>query len=143
MEKFPFPPERYLNLSPDKDYTLKKYIGAGKIGMVYRAESQRTGLVLACKVIREGGLKAGWERELEKVRKLQGVPNVVQYHDHGSAFDREQRPYSWVHFDFIDGKNLRDHLASSDFLLTMPFIEGLLRSLLAVLHACSVEGIIH
>src|SRR5205809_6169808 len=51
MDKVAFQPDHYLGLSPDNDYKLVKYLGAGKIGMVYRAESDRTGLVLACKVI--------------------------------------------------------------------------------------------
>jgi len=143
MDKTEFIPERYLGLSPNQDYVLTDYIGAGKIGMVFRAKSERTGLSLACKVIREGGLRAGWERELEKVRKLQAVPHVVEYRDHGSDFDREHRPYYWVFFDFIDGRNLREVLADPTFTLTMPFVESVLRAVLNVLHACATEGIIH
>ncbi|MBI4659111.1 MAG: protein kinase [Verrucomicrobia bacterium] len=143
MDKADFTPERYLGLSPNQDYILTEYIGEGKIGMVFRAKSERTGLSLACKVIREGGLKEGWERELEKVRKLQGVPHVVEYRDHGSNFDREQRPYYWVFFDFIDGRNLRTLLANPGFTLTMSFVESVLRAVLGVLHACAIEGISH
>ena len=143
MDRFVFDHEHYLGLSPDRDYKLVKYVGAGKIGMVYRAESEHTGLVLACKIIREGGLKRGWERELEKVRKLQSVPHVVEYRNHGAGHDRENRTYSWVFFDYIDGPNLRDLIASPEFTLSMPFVEGLVRSILGVLHACSVERISH
>ena len=111
-------PEHYQGLSPDKDYKLTKYLGSGKIGMVYLAESERTGLKYACKIVREGGLKQGWERELEKVRKLQGVPHMAEYRNHGSEFDRDQRPYHWVFFDFINGPNLRDLLNDTSFALT-------------------------
>ena len=135
--------DRYLGLSPDGDCKLTTYIGAGKIGMVYRAECEKTKLTWACKIIREGGLKLGWERELEKVQKLQGVPNVAQYYNHGHDEDREHRPYSWVFFQFVDGKNLRDLLKDDAFELTMSFVEMVLRDILCVLHACSVCEIIH
>lgn len=143
MNKTEFNPEKYIGLTPDGDYVLTEYIGAGKVGMVFRATSERTGLVLACKVIQEGGLRDGWQRELEKVRKLQGVPHVVEYRDHNAAYDRDNRPYSWVFFDFIDGKNLADTLNQPDFDLTMSFVESILRAVLHVLHACGTEGIIH
>ena len=143
MPALPDPTQRYLDLTPDSDYTLTRYIGSGKIGMVYLAESARTELKYACKIVREGGLKQGWERELEKVRKLQGVPHIAEYRNHGSSFDREQRPYYWVLFDYVDGPNLRDLLKDPSFVLTMPFVESVIRSLLRVLHACSVEGIFH
>src|SRR3977135_4490425 len=135
--------DRYLGLSPDGDCKLTTYIGAGKIGMVYRAECEKTKLTWACKIIREGGLKLGWEGELEKVQKLQGVPNVAQYYNHGHDEDREHRPYSWVFFQFVDGKNLRDLLKDDAFELTMSFVEMVLRDILCVLHACSVCEIIH
>lgn len=133
--------EQYLGLCPDKDYKLADYVGSGKIGMVYRAVSERTGLTRACKVIQEGGLKNGWQEELEKVRKLQGVPHVVQYQDNGSSFDRENRPYHWVYFDFVDGDNLQKYINREP--LTMPFIESVVRTIINVLHACSAEDIIH
>ncbi|MEI9897581.1 MAG: protein kinase [Chthoniobacter sp.] len=118
-------------------------LGKGKIGRVYRAENSRTGRTLACKIIREGGLSDGWERELEKVRKLTGIPNVVQYHDHGSDFDAEQRPYHWVIFDFVDGDNLKKLVGKQAFTVTISFVESLISTLLDVLHACSVVGVVH
>src|ERR1039458_9472138 len=100
------PTDKFLRLEPTPGYFLTRRLGAGKIGTVYLAE--RTGLVhkLACKIIKEGGLKLGWERELEKVLQLRGVDNVVQYHSHDSALDQDHRPYSYVMFEYIDGDNL-------------------------------------
>jgi hypothetical protein len=66
--------DKYIGLQPIKDYQLTRRLGEGKIGTVYLAE--RTGGLqhsLACKIIKEGGLKQGWERELEKVLQLRGV----------------------------------------------------------------------
>jgi hypothetical protein len=143
MSKNSYSSEHYLKLNPYDDYELVSYVGAGKIGKVYRAESKHTGLVRAFKIIPEGGLKDGWQKELEKVRALQGVPHVVQYHGHGAALDKNNRPYLWVMLDFIDGGNLKDIVATPDFQLTVPFIETVLKAALEVLYACSVVKITH
>jgi serine/threonine protein kinase len=137
------PIDKFIGLEPTPGYVLTRRLGAGKIGTVYLAE--RTGLVhkLACKVIKEGGLKQGWERELEKVLQLGGVDNVVQYHSHASAFDRDHRPYSYVMFEYIDGNNLNDFQAKHSEEVNLAFIEMLLLTILNVLFACKSQNIFH
>src|SRR5207244_3048143 len=135
--------DKFIGLEPIKGYLLTRQLGSGKIGTVYLAE--RTGLAhkLACKIIREGGLKQGWERELEKVLQLRGVEDVVQYHSHDAGFDRSQRPYSFVMFDYIDGDNLNTFAAKHAEEVDLAFIESLLSTILNVLFACKSEKIFH
>jgi hypothetical protein len=135
--------DKYLGLEPIKGYTLVESVGAGKIGTVYRAERQNPRHVLACKIISEGKLKKGWQRELEKVLALHDIDNVVQYHSHGTDNDRESRPYEFVMFQFIEGDNLHDYLDRPDVSLDMPFAEMLLVTVLDVLFACQKVGIVH
>lgn len=136
--------DKYIGLQPINDYQLTHRLGEGKIGTVYLAE--RTGGLqhaLACKIIKEGGLKQGWERELEKVLQLRGVDNVVQYHSHGASFDRDQRPYSYVMFDYVNGCNLREFPKAHPQEINMAFIESLLLTVLNVLFACRSQKIFH
>lgn len=135
--------DRYLGLTVGDGYRLKSFVGEGRVGRVYRAVSEYTGLTMACKVIREGGLKDGWQRELEKVRKLQGVDSVVQYYTHNTNYDQQNRPFHWVMFQYIDGRNLRETLADPQFSLTLPFVEAVLNTALNVLYACKEEDIAH
>jgi hypothetical protein len=107
--------------------------------------AERNGLEhkLACKIIREGGLKEGWERELEKVLRLRGVDNVVQYHSHDAGLDRDQRLYSFVMFDYINGDNLNTFAENHPEEIDSAFIESLLSTILNVLFACKSESIFH
>jgi hypothetical protein len=137
-------PDSFIGLEPMKDYALVEHLGSGKIGAVYLAE-RVGGLkhLLACKIIKEGGLKKGWERELEKILQLRGVDNVVQYHSHGSAFDSNSRPYSFVMFEYIKGTNLKVFAENHPDQITIPFIEALLGTVLNVLYSCRSQGIFH
>ena len=65
------------------DYRLVEKVGKGRIGSVYQAVRSNPPDTFACKVIPENKLKDGWQREIEKVVRLRGVPNIVQYHAHG------------------------------------------------------------
>ena len=142
-----------MNVTSDNDdaflglevngYRLNERIGNGKIGTVYKAFSNHTNLTLACKVIPEGSLKQGWPRELEKVRKLQGVPHVTQYHTHGTGVNKLDRPFIWILFDYVDGPDLRKKLRLKESRISMSFIESVVLSVLNVLHACGATNIIH
>ncbi len=132
----------YIGLTID-DYTLEKFVGSGKIGSVYRAVRTNVGDTWACKVIPEGRLKKGWERELQKISRLRSIPEVVQFHSFGDRKTEEFRPFSYVMFDYIDGLNLEQFIERNSQLLNMAFIESLAEALLKVLHACEVEKIIH
>lgn len=93
----------YIGLQPIPNYYLTEKVDEGGIGSVYKAvRTDAEGEdILACKVIPEGGLRYGWEREVQKIRLLRGVPNVVPYHTHGTSEDKNYRPYNYILFDFI------------------------------------------
>src|SRR5258707_3873155 len=135
--------DHLIGLSPLPNYVLKRRVGAGRIRTIYAAERAYPKDTLACKVIKEGRLKKGWQRELEKVASLRGVPGVVQYHSHDSMFDRFHRPFTYILFQFIDGKNLRDYIQHPNTPLDMAFIELLAITILQVLHASRAVGIVH
>jgi len=125
------------------DYFLTDKIGNGKIGVVYKAVNSVMSDTLACKVIASDKLKDGWERELEKVLKLRGVPNVVPFHQYGSGLDKRKKTFVWIMWDYIPSMNLRDYLEELPWPLDMAFIESITKTTLQVLHACQSVGIQH
>ncbi len=143
MAKDPSSEDLYLGIAVVPNYFLTEKVGQGKIGSVYRCVRQDPLDTLACKVIVEGKLRAGWEKEIEKLSLLRGVPNVVPYHSHANAENRNHRPFTYVLFDFINGKNLKEYLVACRDLLDMAFIEDLTRVALKVLYACRAVGIQH
>lgn len=135
-------PSTFIGARVSGDFELVEFKGAGKIGQVFRAYSPTKNLTYACKVILQSKLKKGWERELEKIRELQNVPNVVQYRDHGAGISGNNL-YCWVLYDFVDGWNLNEFAEQQSDKITVPFIVGLLKCVLEVLYACKVQGIVH
>src|SRR6202521_2405222 len=66
-------------------YELLNFIGAGRIGYVYKAQLEDfPGSLRAVKLI-FGELKAGWDNELKKVMQLEVVEGVVHFHHLGPA----------------------------------------------------------
>lgn len=125
-----------------EQYRLARRLGSGKIGVVYLAE--HTSLPQhrrACKIIQEGDLRAGWERELEKVAVLDGVPGVVRIIHWDSTQNNDHRPIHFIFYEYIPGKNLKDY--SDEGPLPIPEIENIARTLLSVLHACKSRDIVH
>lgn len=143
MCKKEYEEDPYIGLQPISHYYLTEKVGEGKIGSVYKAVRSEPPDVLACKVIPEGRLKQGWERELYKVVQLRAVPNVVQYHLHGSALDSNNRPFVWVLWDFVEGINLKEYVKRLPWPLDLAFIEGIARTVLQVLYACRAVEIPH
>jgi hypothetical protein len=133
----------YIGLQPIPDYSLTEKVGEGKIGSVYKTVRADPLDILACKVIPEEKLKKGWERELQKVVKLRTVPGVVQYHSHGTRLDRNNRPFVWVLWDFVEGPNLKQYLEAPPVQLDISFTELVTRTILEVLLACRSVGINH
>ena len=125
-------------------YILDSYIGCGKIGHVYKAHRKDIPEIeQAVKIVHQ--LNDGWETELKKVGGLRNVPNVVQFHDLGTALVKpEGRSGITVQFtvwDYIEpGKNLKALLEES---LSVPasFLLATVETILRVLHACQSRGI--
>lgn len=133
----------YVGLQPIPGYYLTKKVGEGRIGSVYKAACEDPEDLLACKVIPEGKLKDGWQRELQKVVRLRTVPNVVQYHQYGSKHDKTHRQFTWILWDYIPSKNLKDYLEDPASPLDMAFIELVGETVLQVLHACRAVDVRH
>jgi hypothetical protein len=127
-------------------YILADFIGAGKIGYVYRAQHQEfPESVRAVKLIFDT-LKPGWETELKKVMKLELVDGVVHFHDFGAAsftHDRITRLAQYTVWDYIPpGRNLNQYLKQTKVIPTS-FLLAVVERVLHVLHACDKHGIRH
>jgi len=132
-----------IGLRPWKDYVLKKFRGKGKIGRVYKVVSESNpDDILACKVILSKDVKDGWKRELDKLVKLRGVNNVVDYYQYDLAYDKNDKPYAYVMYQFIDGWNLNEFI--KDFgIINLALIELLAQTIIKVLYACQKVNILH
>lgn len=126
-------------------YTLVGYVGAGKIGHVYRArhrdfppESER-----AVKLIFDE-LKQGWEVELRKVMKLELVDGVVHLHDLDAVqltHEKTSRLAQYTVWDYISpGENLSQYLKRVGSIQTS-FLLAVIERVLHVLHACEAQGV--
>src|SRR5215212_2029948 len=94
-----YKPEDFIGISIN-GYRLTKKIGKGKIGFVFKAVND-SDEIFACKVIPELKLKNGWYNEVKKVRLLEGLPNVIQYKNHGSEHDHNKRPFTWIFWNYV------------------------------------------
>lgn len=99
-------------------YEVRSVIGAGGMGVVYRARDTRLGRDVAVKVLppvfaRDADRLARFEREARAVAAI-NHPNIVSVHDIGSAdiVDPEQGPVraAYLITELLDGETLRDRL---------------------------------
>lgn len=127
------------------EYKLVDFVGAGKIGYVYRAEhSKFPGSQWAVKLIFDQ-LKSGWDVELKKVIGLALVPGVVHFHGLGTAqltHQDETRLCQYTIWDYIaPGENLKTHLDRIEQIGTS-FLVSVVERILHVLHACQEKGVV-
>ena len=127
------------------DYKLVEFVGAGKIGYVYRAEhGEFPGSQWAVKLIFDQ-LKSGWDVELKKVIGLALVPGVVHFHALGTAQltkQGETHLCQYTVWDFIaPGENLKKHLERVGQVGTS-FLVSVVERILHVLHACQEKGVV-
>lgn len=125
------------------NYKIIEKKGNGKIGTVYKAVREDFSHTVACKIIPEGKLKKGWDRELLKVVKLHDIDSVIQYFNHGSALDKNKRPFTYIFWNFIDGYNLKEYKEKFPNAINLSFIEKLADTIIRALFACKNEGINH
>src|SRR5215470_3973859 len=99
-------------------YEVRSLIGAGGMGVVYRARDTRLGRDVAVKVLpplfaRDADRLSRFEREARAVAAI-NHPNIVSVHDIGSAdvVDPEQGPVraAYLITELLDGETLRDRL---------------------------------
>jgi serine/threonine protein kinase len=100
-------------------YEVQSFIGAGGMGVVYRARDTRLGREVAVKVLppafaRDADRLARFEREARAVAAI-NHPNIVSVYDIGSAdiVDPDQGPVraAYLITELLDGETLRDRLA--------------------------------
>jgi hypothetical protein len=126
------------------DYRLLQFVGAGRIGYVYRAQhkdlddyEQAVKLTFS--------LKDGWDTELRKVVKLGLVDGVVHFHALGTGrvtHDGHSKLCQYTVWDYIPpGRNLRDYLQAHARVPTT-FLIAVVERILHVLHACEAKGIV-
>ena len=126
-------------------YQLGDFVGAGKIGYVYRAvRHDFPGHSWALKLTFDQ-LKVGWDVETKKVAKLQLIDGVVHFHDLGAATitkDGVSRLAQFTVWDYIPpGQNLKKYLKAAGSV-PVSFLLAVLEQVLRVLHACEQEGIL-
>jgi hypothetical protein len=121
-------------------YTLIEFVGAGRIGYVYKAKlTDLPNAVRAIKLTFDS-LKAGWEVELNKVMSLSLVEGVVHFHHLGAA-QIETRLCQFTVWDYIEpGENLKQYLEKHHKVPTS-FLLAVVERILHVLHACKSQGV--
>ena len=126
------------------DFELLKFVGAGRIGYVYKAQPKGYPGILRAVKLTFDKLKDGWEEELKKVMSLALVEGVVHFHSSGAitvTHDGKARLAQYTVWDYIHpGENLKDFL-KREGQITTSFLHAVVERILHVLHACEEEGI--
>ncbi len=125
-------------------FTLGEFVGAGRIGYVYRAyHDDFPDYSYAVKLIFDR-LKPGWDVELKKVMGLGLIEGVVHFHQLGHASLTHKGATKLCQFTVWDyiapGENLRDYLKRVSQIPTS-FLLAVVERILHVLHACETRGI--
>ncbi|HEX6084849.1 MAG TPA: serine/threonine-protein kinase, partial [Thermoanaerobaculia bacterium] len=99
-------PVRPQSIGP---YEITGTVGAGGMGVVYRAVHCRTGQLAALKTVvgAEGEMLAGLRREIRAIERLRH-PGVVRIYEHGV-----ERGLPWYAMELVDGQPLLDCLPAS------------------------------
>lgn len=136
--------KKYSGLTVDGGFKLTEHVGTGNIGSVFKAETAKPHVLRACKVIAAECLKDGWEKEVEKVIQIEDdVEGVVRYHGHGTGLDNDSKPFVWILWNYVQGCNLRELALSRPQEIDISFVENIALTILNVLYACEISGIVH
>jgi hypothetical protein len=130
-------------------YKLLEFVGAGRIGYVYRSQltdlaESIPGVNRAVKLVFDQ-LRPGWEVEVKKVMSLELIEGVVHFHELDAAridHNGVTRLCQYTVWDYIaPGENLHQYLARAE-RVPASFLIALVESVLRVLHACEAHGIV-
>ncbi len=126
------------------DFELVEFVGAGRIGYVYKAARREfPETFVAVKLIFDT-LRRGWETELRKVLRLALHVNVVHFHHADTttiAHEGRTRMCQYTVWDYISpGENLRQYLRRTREI-DAGFLVAVVERVLHVLHGCHVEGV--
>ncbi len=125
-------------------FTLTQFIGAGKIGYVYKAQLRDIPTAVRAIKLTFDTLRLGWDVELRKVLSLSLVEGIVHFHDLGSetiTHNDRTRLCQFTVWDYISpGENLKQYLARRN-KIDAGFLIAVVERILHVLHACQAEGV--
>lgn len=130
-------------------YKIVEKIGSGQKGHVFKAHSQRMNHDLACKIIPRANLKEetpdspGWKEEFLKPNTLNSrfVVEVSQFLE----WPNEEKKIEYVVLisDFVQGKNLKDHIAGKQYTVEIHFIERFLKDMMSLFYSMEQRGFFH
>ncbi len=131
-------PQEYWPDIPGFEY--REYLGAGGMGVVFKAFETSLSRVVALKLIRDSKYATSqqherFRQEAETVARLKH-PNIVQVHQVGRHF---KQPY--VSLEFVEGKNLGEKIGGrpQDPKATARIIETVARAV----HYAHQQGVVH
>lgn len=145
----PLPPTATMDgsLRPEGEllagrYRLLELVGAGGMGMVYRAHDEQLDLPVAVKVLRPGLARdvqrlGRFKQELVLARQV-SHPNVVRTHDIGSDGETV-----FLTMDFVPGRSLADLLLDEEGKLSMEQAVAIARQIASALAAAHEAGVVH
>ena len=126
------------------DFELQQFVGAGKIGYVYRAKFREFPDVDRAIKLTFDRLRDGWEVELRKVLRLALYPNIVHFHHADTArisHVGRDRMCQYTVWDYIPpGENLREYLARTGYV-EAGFVVAVAERILHVLHSCELVDV--
>ncbi|HMB53364.1 MAG TPA: tetratricopeptide repeat protein [Thermoanaerobaculia bacterium] len=122
-------------------YRIVERLGAGGMGLVYRARDERLSVDVALKVLRpehgaDGEVATRFTRELLLARQVTHR-HVVRIHDLG-----EEGDLAFLTMDLVDGRTLKQVMAEEGKLAPERAVE-IARQLAAALAEAHREGVIH
>ena len=121
-------------------YHIREQIGAGGMGVVYRADDTRLGRPVALKM-----LPAEWNQDKDLQRRLAHEARAASALTHpgvAAVYDFQEHPEgSFIVFELVDGVTLRDWAAKRRG--TLPEILHLSTQLADALSATHDHGIVH
>jgi len=123
-------------------YTLRERVGAGSLGIVYRAEQLNTGRKLAIKLLppdtkRDPQVAQRFRREGEVLARLRSAHTVTIY-----EFDQEPDGSLFIAMELSPGTSLAD-LFRRDGALPWPRVLRMLNGLCESLAEAHALGIVH
>ena len=134
-------PDEMARFGRETDYELLEVLGAGGMGVVYKARDQKLRRIVAVKLIGLGSdagsdAESRFRREAESMAELQGSANIVQVFQ----FDVwDGRPFFVM--EHVPGRTLREQLTGVPWPVTEA--TRLVETIARAIHVAHKRGIVH